>query len=568
MIRSMSAAAIACAALLIAACGSGSGDSGGEMAPKVPKGPIRAIVLVDDGWGSNLTLDDESPSILGALESFGWELTIVGAKAAAAPCPLAKGNARSASVKVRKKASEIEDVDEYDAVVVAPGRSHRGLAEDPAVLGLLRSARSSGLAIGSFCRGLSVLAAAGVVSGSTVTGHPDARSACEAAGARFMDYADSAGKGDAPPPVVDGALATSLRSKYFRAAACESIRVAADNARRARTASALAEAARRNGSIEAGAGSAAGLADSVARWPDKARRAAFAFMLERGTVNEAALLAGSLRAWGGAMSDSEIVAMVPDGELEALKRAAGRLESLGCRLVGFAPDPRLEALPLAMKAAAAAEAERLFEGRVDELVWMDTDTVVTREPSELLLPAGSAAAVTPVHHRLIGRRWDDAPDAYWIEVFRVAGADRASDFGVLTVVDREAIGAYFNAGLLALRPSARLLRAWRDRLAEAGADPALKAAIKNSRHELFLHQAVLSAVLLAGAGPGGIRLLSYGFNYPLHMHGQAPSALRPAKLDDVYTLRYDEWGKAPGRDGGRIEIPARMAGELERLIGD
>lgn len=553
-------AALALAAAMSSACARGGINGGGTMSKAVPSGPIKAIVLLDDGWGSNLTLEGDAPSILKAFEAYGWEVTLVGPKRDIAPCPLAKANPGTKAIKAVKLAADIGDVERYDAVIVAPGRSHRGLEGDQATLDLLRRAESAGLAVGSFCRGLSVLAAAGIVSGRTVAGHPDCRAAAEAAGARFVDYADRRGKGDAPPPVVDGAMVTSLRSNYYRAAACEALRVAADNSRRARSfAAARGDAARGEGA----AGSTAPAAEPGAR----AASAIFAFMLERGTIKEAALLAGSLRAWGGALSGAVIVAMAPSGEVEALRKAAPGLEGLGVRLEGFEPVPALSGLPLAMKAAAAAEAERIAAGSADELVWMDTDTVFAREPSELLLPPGALAAASPVHHRLVGRRWDDEPDPYWSEAFRIAGAPRSSDFKVLTVVDREPIGAYFNAGLVAVRPEAGILRAWRDRLSEAATDPSVKAATRNSKQELFLHQAILSAVLLAEAGPGRLRLLSFGYNYPLHMHGQVPSAMKPAKLDDLYTLRYDDWGGVPGADDGRLAVPERMKAELSRLTG-
>ncbi|MBU1081507.1 MAG: DJ-1/PfpI family protein, partial [Spirochaetes bacterium] len=411
-----------------------------------------------------------------------------------------------------------------------------------------------------FCRGSLVLAAAGVLSGRTMTGHPDYRNDYLAAGARYVDYADRRGKSDAPPPVVDGFLVTSLRSKYYRSATCEAARIAADNARRAR-----ADRAGRSSD-----GSPDGSPDGVPALPlvasAPARSALFAFMLTPDAAREAALLVGSLREWGGAMRDSPVICMAPGGPEAVPAGNRAGLEALGCEIVGFEPDPRIDSFPLAAKAGAAAAAERLASGKADVVVWMDPDTVFVREPSELLLPAGAVVAAKPVHHRLIGRPWGAGSDDFWRAVYAACGAEPSRDFPVTTIIDREPIGAYFNAGLLAVRPGAGVLAAWRDGLASACADPAVLAALTAPARRLFLHQAALAAAVVSVAGPGGFYELSFGYNYPAHMHASCPADLAPKKLDDLYTVRYDRWPAAPGSAGDAIAVPGRMREALTSLL--
>ena len=79
---------------------------------------------------------------------------------------------------------------------------------------------------------------------------------------------------------------------------------------------------------------------------------------------------------------------------------------------------------------------------------------------------------------------------------------------------------------------------------------------------LFLHQAALAAAVVATAGPSGFRELSYGYDYPLHMHAACPAALAPRKLDDLYTARYDDPRFAPGGPDCPVPVPERMRSAL------
>lgn len=520
---------------------------------------MRAIVLLGRFWGANLTLGDEAPGIVAQLAGFGWELTFASAAPPAAPCPNVARFGAGALPGPQERCSDIADVEAYDALIVAPGRDYSDLLADGAALDLVRRAFAAGLAVASFCHGVRVLAAAGVLAGRAVTGRADARAACEAAGARFVGYDDLSGKSDAPPPLVDGPFVTSVRSKYYRSAICDAIRVAAGNAARARGRAAA------GGRASDGVGPTA---RAVGATRQAARSAMFAFMMGPGEADRAELLVGSLRSFGGALKGSSVACMVRGDASSVEPALRARLEALGCELVGFAPDPRIDGLPLAAKVGAAAAAERLAMGRADVLVWMDPDTVVAREPSELLLPAGAVAAASPVHHRLVGLPWGREPDDYWKAVYAAVGTDPEGAFPMLTVADREPVATYVNAGLVSARPGAGLFAAWRDGLAAACADQATLAAIAgNELRTLFLHQAALAAAVVATAGPSGFRELSYGYDYPLHMHAACPAALAPRKLDDLYTARYDDPRFAPGGPDCPVPVPERMRSALGRSEG-
>jgi hypothetical protein len=87
---------------------------------------------------------------------------------------------------------------------------------------------------------------------------------------------------------------------------------------------------------------------------------------------------------------------------------------------------------------------------------------------------------------------------------------------------------------------------------------------------LFLHQAILAATILSKTPRAGIRELSFMYNYPLLLHGKVPENLKPGRLEDVTTLRYEDFETLQGSElliptFGRPETPTlRYIRELPR----
>ena len=66
-----------------------------------------------------------------------------------------------------------------------------------------------------------------------------------------------------------------------------------------------------------------------------------------------------------------------------------------------------------------------------------------------------------------------------------------------THVDGNTIRPYFNAGHLAVRPEKRLLRKWSETFLELYKAPEFQRFYADGRYRIFMHQAVLSGVILA-----------------------------------------------------------------------
>lgn len=76
-------------------------------------------------------------------------------------------------------------VDEYDAVLVLGGRAPEYLRHDPRVLQIVRAFDAERKWVFAICHGVQILAAAGLISGRSVTAYEHCRWEIEAAGATY-----------------------------------------------------------------------------------------------------------------------------------------------------------------------------------------------------------------------------------------------------------------------------------------------------------------------------------------------------------------------------------------------
>ncbi len=506
--------------------------------------PVRVLVLVDELWGANINIDEGKPNILAQLLSFGWELTLVSPLPDPKPCPVAAPYPKPAAFEAIVPARSIADAGAYDGLLVLPGRTHVNLLRDPDCLRLVREARTAKLAAAAFCRGVRVFAAAGILDGATVTGHPDFEKEYLAAGARYIGYKDLKSKSDAPPPVVDGIIVTALRSNYYRAETCEAVRIAVENSRRVRG--------------FAGQGSGGMARNNKA---GKASEPAFAIYADSEELKSALLCVLSIRAFGERAAKAPVAVLTEGGADSVPSTLLASFERQGCSVLDFSLPESLRNYTYCAKAAAAARAEAWAkDSGADELVWMDADTLILREPSEIMLNPEFIAGGRPVHHLLIGSEAGAPLDAFWRSVLDATGIDEALLFPLRTTIDRVDARFYPNAGFLAVRPEAGILSAWKDSLLRFVDDEAVQAAVTTAPHRIFFHQAVLACVLAKTAGPSGFMEFSFGYNFPLHLAERCPATLKPGKLDDLYTLRYDAWNNLPGDDSAwnGIAIPPRV----------
>ena len=256
----------------------------------------------------------------------------------------------------------------------------------------------------------------------------------------------------------------------------------------------------------------------------------------------AATLVESVRAFAGPHRDAPVYVAVTDREAFPCRRAA----ALGASVLDLdVPEAALR-YPLAAKAYAAALVEGLVDGAARTLVWMDPETLVLAPPSHLVLGEGMAAAVKPVFKmNSIGQVPAAAPDAFWAPIYAAAGVDPAAVPPVEIFSTGETVRAYYNCEVAAFDPSRGICREWArllNRFVEDG--DYQKTACPDALHKIFLHQAVLSAAIVARTSAGERAALPAACGYPLNLHEDLPEARRIGRLDDVEALIYeDNWDR-------------------------
>lgn len=278
------------------------------------------------------------------------------------------------------------------------------------------------------------------------------------------------------------------------------------------------------------------------------------------------LLAASLRRFGGAMARSPLLLLTPNEVQDFAAATRATLEGLQVQWLKFPAPSQAAGFPFASKVQAAAWAETLLVGQSSLLVWMDVDTLFLQEPAEFALPAGKQLGCCPVHHRLVGSPWEQPVDAFWSEVYRACGVSDERLFPVFTAVGDERIRAYFNAGLLVVRPEQGLLQAWKARFLNLISRAEFKPFFQqNPLYRIFFHQAVLAGVLLSRFRQEEIQLFSTGYNFPLHLLDHLPPANRPAMLDVLITCRYETFFQNPDWLQSLPASPALAQWVIEQL---
>ncbi len=267
------------------------------------------------------------------------------------------------------------------------------------------------------------------------------------------------------------------------------------------------------------------------------------------------LLVKSIRTFAGSLSQAPIWCFLQGTEGKGLsKTAKDRFQALNASIINLKKDAEISDFPFITKASAMAEAESVARGKTDILVWLDSDTVILQEPRKLILRKEKSLGCRPVHHINIGSRYEEPLGHFWTQIYRHCGVPEDRVFSMTTHIDGIRIRPYFNAGLLTLRPEKHLLQTWHDIFLKIYKNPEFQESYdKDKRYTIFMHQAVLTGVILSNLRRDEIEILPRTYNYPLHLHKEDITHLRTLRSGQLTTFRYEDFFKKPE---WKKEIPA------------
>jgi hypothetical protein len=162
---------------------------------------VKILLLLDHEYGGNYIYIREILE-----DQFGWNITTVALEPTVSPCIF-----HSIYLDVDVTVDSLTQLSSYDCLSIMPGAQMDNLLASQAVMNLINSAVSNGLVVSAWCRAVRVLAAADVIDGKNVTGNADYEDEYIAAGATFFELS---------PPIIDGQIVTSVRSRFYRMETC------------------------------------------------------------------------------------------------------------------------------------------------------------------------------------------------------------------------------------------------------------------------------------------------------------------------------------------------------------
>jgi hypothetical protein len=283
---------------------------------------------------------------------------------------------------------------------------------------------------------------------------------------------------------------------------------------------------------------------------------AFIACVERGTLEQQTLLlCRSLRRYGGCHANAPFYTFSPRRGVGPCRPTRLALGDLGVEHIDEELNCEYRDYGYGNKVFVSAWAEEHL--REDVLVFLDSDTVITGEPSELDLPKDADAAVRPADSTFMNSTGPAHPmDAYWQSVYQLLKL-RCEPF-VETELGRR-VRAYFSSGLVAVRRSAGLFRYWREdflRLVDAGCIP-------NDTGMNRMDEVSLSATLTRAFER--MRILDSRYNYLIYKRAQLAPPWSNVQLEDLVHVHYRRCFNVPGylRE---VEPPLDPASEIVRWL--
>jgi hypothetical protein len=285
---------------------------------------------------------------------------------------------------------------------------------------------------------------------------------------------------------------------------------------------------------------------------EESTRLVYATFAHPGTRSEtdALVLSCSVREFGGSTADSPIWCFYPESDKVFSSAFLAVAKRIGIQLTPFKiarEDLKKWFVP---HAEAAARAESEAEESADVLVWLNANTVVVQEPTAFLLPTGVSLGYRPAHHVLIGSRYDKDLDPFWSLVYRICEVPEDRVYAMQTHVEDVRVRPYFNAGFLAVRPEAGVLRSWRDLFVPSYSLPEMESFYNvDNRYQIFAHQAILSGLVLSELRREQTVEMPPTYNYPVHLHNQDLTRDRPQSITETVVFRHegfytkDDWSE-------------------------
>ena len=252
----------------------------------------------------------------------------------------------------------------------------------------------------------------------------------------------------------------------------------------------------------------------------------------------------SVRELGGKYRDSKIYIILAN----PVNFPGDSLKGANVILLPLEMDPEFSKYPLAIKAFVSAQVEKIVKDEVTSLAWFDPATLVLNSLDELDLENKYGVAIRPVSLvNTIGIVPGSEPNDYWAPIYEELGLNFKNVPAYETVVDEKSIQPYFNCEIFAVDPSLGIFTEWARLLTKFLKDENYQKNVCTTfLRRLFLHQAILSGVIISRVNPKNIKPLSIKTGYPFGQHEQLSVQKQIKSLNELSAIIFDyQWEKNP-----------------------
>ncbi|MBN2227733.1 MAG: hypothetical protein JW763_10260 [candidate division Zixibacteria bacterium] len=280
-------------------------------------------------------------------------------------------------------------------------------------------------------------------------------------------------------------------------------------------------------------------------------------------------LAESIREFGGICKDAPIWVYLPDDFRAIDSGFYDRLENLNVEMKTATMPADAGWFYYAGKTFASGQAEADAQGKFAVLVWLDEDTIFLREPADLLLKANIDFAYRPIMHNRSGTLYGQPTGEFWGRIYKLLELDPEKQFAMVTPADRQTVRAYFNAGILAVRPEIGILRGWGESFKTLYRDSTLARMCRDDvEKRIFLHQTALVGPVMHKVRKERMTELSGQYNYPIFFKKMYGAENEFDDISDVVTLRYDFYFRNPEPDWAeQLKGPDNVIAWMKSRLG-
>lgn len=247
------------------------------------------------------------------------------------------------------------------------------------------------------------------------------------------------------------------------------------------------------------------------------------------------LLIDSLRTFAGSLSECPVWVF----DANPLNTNCKELESDNVLVLPLETSASVKHYLYAGKVYACAQAEALASPEIQSLTWLTPECLIIQPPALFDLDQDSDAAVRPVHIKNVGLLAAEPLDDFWKQVYEVAGI-KDIHATVESLVDQQNIRAYYNSAAFAINPATGLFSRWFECFETLVRDLTFQAkACQDERHQVFLHQAILSTLLVTMLDSARLHILPPEYVYPYNLHQDTPADRRAAVMNDLVCVYYE-----------------------------